>query len=80
MDIRWDLYLICTIPHTIKNPENVKIRPKIGRIMWNLPLKIAQIMWKAPLKLWEFAICKSRIQQITKQIIYRILLIFQIIW
>ena len=40
-----------------QNPENVKIRLKIGRIMW-----------KAPIKLWEFAICKSRIQQITKQI------------
>ena len=51
-----------------QNPENVKIRLKIGRIMWNLPLKIARIMWKAPIKLWEIAICKSRIQQITKQI------------
>ena len=47
---------------------NVKNRPKNGRIMWKLTLKIARIMWKAPIKLWEFTICKSRIQQITKQI------------
>ena len=51
-----------------QNPENVKIWFKIGRIMWKSPLKIARIMWKAPIKLWEFEICKSRIEQIIKQI------------
>ena len=60
------IFLYNSTPH--QNPENVKFWLKIGRKMWNSTLKIARIMWKAPIKLWEFAICKSRIQQITKQI------------